>query len=61
MSSAKKLIIPRREAKQVLSLRLKPSRLAALKKAAKANDCTVNALLEAVVDEWLHEQGMLKS
>jgi hypothetical protein len=60
MSSAKKLIVPKREAKQVLSLRLKPSRKAALQKAALKNDCTVNALLEAIVDEWLREQGLIK-
>jgi hypothetical protein len=57
---AKKLFIARRETKEVTSVRLKPSRLIALRKAATANDCTVNALLEAIVDEWLREQGLLK-
>jgi hypothetical protein len=57
----KKLIIPKREAKQaLLTLRLKPTRKAALQKAATANECTVNALLEAVIDDWLKEQGFLK-
>ena len=60
MKSTKTLFIERREAKQVLSLRLKPSRKAALQKAAAKHDCTVNALLEAIVDEWLREQRLIK-
>ena len=56
----KKIFVPKREAKEVLSLRLKPTRKTALQKAATKNDCTVNALLEVIIDDWLREQGLLK-
>jgi hypothetical protein len=56
----KKIIIPKREAKQVFSVRLKPTRIDALQKAATKNDCTMSVLIEVILDDWLREQGYLK-
>jgi hypothetical protein len=60
-SMPKKIIIPpKREAKQVFSVRLKPSRIDALQKAAAKHDCATSVLLEVIIDDWLKEQGYLK-
>jgi hypothetical protein len=56
----KKLFIPRVEVKEVASLRLRPSRKVLLHKAAAAHDCTMNALLEAIIDDWLKANEWLK-
>ena len=56
----KKLIVPRVEVKESTSIRLKPSRRVALQKAASEHDCTANALIEAIIDTWLKEEGYLK-
>ena len=57
---SKKIIIPRREAKRVFTVRLKPTRIKALQKAAAKNDCATGVLIEAILDDWLQEQGYLK-
>jgi predicted HicB family RNase H-like nuclease len=56
----KKVVIPKRETKQVFSMRLKPTRKDALQKAAVKHGCAMNSLLEVIIDEWLREQGFLK-
>jgi hypothetical protein len=56
----KKIVIPRREAKRVFAVRLKPTRIEALQKAAAKNDCTTSVLVEVIIDDWLREQGYLK-
>jgi hypothetical protein len=56
----KKLVIPTQEKKLVQSVRLKPSMRAALQRAVAKHGCTMNALLEAILDDWLREQGFLK-
>jgi hypothetical protein len=57
---AKKIIPAKREIKEVIGVRLRPSMKQALQKAAKEDARTVNALLEKIAFDWLKEKGFLK-
>lgn len=52
---------PRPEVRSVvLSIKVRPSLAAALEKAAKANARPKASVMEAVLENWLKEEGYLK-